>query len=85
MREICEEYFCPAIEAIVEHYELKPDVAGATLLAFGNSAPEIFISFFSVLLAESNMGLGTILGSGAFNAMFLVGTCSMVAKYLVEL
>ena len=67
------------IDTIIARYNIRLDVAAATLMAIGNSAPEIFVSFFSVLLLNSDLGLGTILGSGAFNSMFLIGICGVVA------
>jgi len=32
---VCEEYFVASIEAIIETYNVPPDVAGATLMAAG--------------------------------------------------
>lgn len=85
VREVCSEHFMPVIDFIVDKYSIKPDVAGASLMAMGGSAPELFISFIGVFLARSNIGLATILGSGAFNAMLLVGICAMSAKTSLEL
>jgi len=82
---LTETYFMTTIETIIEKYNIRLDVAAATLMAIGNSAPEIFVSFFSVLLINSDLGLGTILGSGAFNSMFLIGICGVVAPHALSL
>merc|ERR1719229_473022 len=42
---VCDDYFCVAIEVIVDRLKLSEDVAGATFLAAGGSAPELFTSF----------------------------------------
>lgn len=42
MLEVCDRFFCPAIERISEWLQLSPTVAGATLLAFGNGATDLF-------------------------------------------
>ena len=85
IREVCTEFFLPSIDYIIEKYNIKPEVAGATILAMGGSAPEIFIMFFGTFLAESNIGYSTILGSGAINGMLLVGICGLCTKSITDL
>lgn len=41
---------------------ISDDVAGATLMAAGGSAPEFFTSLFGVFITENNVGVGTIVG-----------------------
>lgn len=41
---ICDDYFVPCLEIICDKMGLQTDVAGATFMAFGSSAPELFIS-----------------------------------------
>ncbi|CAG9313708.1 unnamed protein product [Blepharisma stoltei] len=85
IREVCSSYFMPIIDYIVNKYSISPDVAGATLMALGNSAPEIFICFMSTFITNGTIGFSTIIGSGAFNAILLVGICAMSAKSVFEL
>ncbi|CAG9322684.1 unnamed protein product [Blepharisma stoltei] len=85
IREVCSGFFMPIIDYIVNKYSISPNVAGATLMALGGSAPEIFICFMSTFAASSTIGFSTIIGSGAFNAILLVGICAMSAKSVFEL
>ena len=39
---VAECFFCPALAKISVYLKLRDEVAGATLLAFGNGAPDIF-------------------------------------------
>ena len=39
---VCDDWFVPSLEKISEELSLSPDVAGATFLAAGSSAPELF-------------------------------------------
>ena len=41
---VCDEFFVPALEVIIEKLQITEDVAGATLMAAGGSAPELFTS-----------------------------------------
>lgn len=41
---ICDDYFVPALDVICERLNLQSDVAGATFMALGSSAPELFAS-----------------------------------------
>lgn len=51
----------PSLEAISEKLNLSEDVAGATFMAAGSSAPELFTSVAGVS-ANSDVGVGTIVG-----------------------
>lgn len=57
---ICDEFFVPALERIADKYDISPDVAGATLMAAGGSAPELATSSIGTF-NESPVGFGTLL------------------------
>lgn len=80
---VCDEYFVPALEVIVDKFQLSNDVAGATLMAAGGSAPELFTSFIGVFIAKSSVGFATIVGSAVFNVLFVIGMCAMASTDLV--
>eukprot|EP01065_Artemidia_motanka_P031168 TRINITY_DN3740_c0_g1_i1.p1 TRINITY_DN3740_c0_g1~~TRINITY_DN3740_c0_g1_i1.p1 ORF type:complete len:656 (+),score=129.77 TRINITY_DN3740_c0_g1_i1:71-1969(+) len=79
---ICDDYFVPALEVITERLELSEDVAGATFMAAGGSAPELFTSLIGVFFAKSNVGFGTIVGSAIFNVLFVIGACAVATRSL---
>jgi len=81
---ICDEFFVPALERISEKYNISPDVAGATLMAAGGSAPELCTSFVGTL-NESPVGFGTIVGSAVFNVLFVIGACAFAAPSELKL
>eukprot|EP01062_Namystynia_karyoxenos_P031762 TRINITY_DN2352_c0_g1_i1.p1 TRINITY_DN2352_c0_g1~~TRINITY_DN2352_c0_g1_i1.p1 ORF type:complete len:629 (+),score=210.95 TRINITY_DN2352_c0_g1_i1:89-1888(+) len=79
---ICDDFFVPALEVITERLALSEDVAGATFMAAGGSAPELFTSIFGVFVAKSNVGFGTIVGSAVFNVLFVIGACAAFTRPL---
>lgn len=74
---VCDEWFVPAIEEVVESLDMTPDAAGATFMAAGGSAPELFTSLIGTFIARSNVGFGTIVGSAVFNVLFVIGCCAI--------
>ena len=60
---VCDEFFVPALEVMAdaEHLNLSADVAGATLMAAGGSAPELFTSVIGTF-KESEIGFGECQG-----------------------
>jgi sodium/potassium/calcium exchanger 1 len=83
---VCDEFFVPALEEMssTRHMNLSMDVAGATLMAAGGSAPELFASLFGTF-TESEIGFGTIIGSAVFNVLFVIAMCSIFSKELLRL
>ncbi|XP_063714906.1 sodium/potassium/calcium exchanger 1-like isoform X3 [Symsagittifera roscoffensis] len=74
---ICDEFFVAALEVIIEKTELSEDVAGATFMAAGGSAPELFTSLIGMLFSnEVDVGIGTIIGSAVFNVLFVIAVCA---------
>ena len=45
---VSERFFCPALELVSDYLRLPPVVAGATLLSFGNGAPDTFTQVAAV-------------------------------------
>eukprot|EP01062_Namystynia_karyoxenos_P005845 TRINITY_DN1200_c0_g4_i1.p1 TRINITY_DN1200_c0_g4~~TRINITY_DN1200_c0_g4_i1.p1 ORF type:complete len:704 (+),score=190.39 TRINITY_DN1200_c0_g4_i1:77-2113(+) len=81
---VCDDYFVPALEGLIEKLQLSDDVAGATFMAAGGSAPELFTSVLGVFVAKSNVGFGTIVGSAVFNVLFVIGACSVATRGMVK-
>ena len=83
---VCDEFFVPALEEMSSdhHLNLSMDVAGATLMAAGGSAPELFTSFVGTF-QRSDIGIGTIVGSAVFNVLFVIGMCSILSKEVLTL
>ncbi|XP_029027598.1 sodium/potassium/calcium exchanger 2-like isoform X2 [Betta splendens] len=82
---VCDEFFVPALTVITEKLSISDDVAGATFMAAGGSAPELFTSIIGVFISHSNVGIGTIVGSAVFNILFVIGMCAIFSKEILNL
>jgi len=76
---ICEEFFVPSLDKISEKLKLDSDVAGATFMAAGSSAPEFFTSLIAVFRPGGleDIGSGTIVGSAIFNILVIIGVSAL--------
>ena len=81
---VADEYFVPALTIIGEYLELSEDVTGATLMAMGGSAPELFTNAAGTF-ARSDVGFGAIVGSAVFNLLFVIGIVAALAKKPLQL
>ncbi|XP_031687903.1 sodium/potassium/calcium exchanger 2 isoform X2 [Oncorhynchus kisutch] len=82
---VCDEFFVPALTVITEKLAISDDVAGATFMAAGGSAPELFTSVIGVFVSHSNVGIGTIVGSAVFNILFVIGMCAIFSREILNL
>uniref|UniRef100_A0A3Q2T705 Sodium/potassium/calcium exchanger 3-like n=1 Tax=Fundulus heteroclitus TaxID=8078 RepID=A0A3Q2T705_FUNHE len=82
---VCDDYFVPSLEKICERLQLSEDVAGATFMAAGSSAPELFTSVIGVFITKGDVGVGTIVGSAVFNILCIIGVCGIFALQTIRL
>ena len=47
-----DEYLSPALESLSERFNISESLAGVTLLAFGNGAPDVFASIASASVTK---------------------------------
>jgi len=93
---VCDDFFVASLESISEALHLSDDVAGATFMAAGSSAPELFSSLVSmiqweppsangVLDSTSDLGVGTIVGSAVFNILVIIGATAICTGKVIDL
>ncbi|KAE8904455.1 hypothetical protein PF005_g14596 [Phytophthora fragariae] len=84
---ICDDYFVSALEKITDALALSPDVAGATFMAAGSSAPELFVSLADNVFKKpaESLGVGTIVGSAIFNILIIISLSGLLAGQVLEL
>lgn len=85
LARIVDKFFVASLDRISHDLKLSSDAAGATLMAVGSSAPELFVALFSVLKPGSHeaIGIGSIVGSALFNLLGIIGVVALVKKSLL--
>ena len=78
---VCDDFFTASLEKICLRLRLSEDVAGATFMAAGSSAPELFTSTMSLVSsnATNELGVATIVGSAVFNILVIVAATTIFA------
>jgi K+-dependent Na+/Ca+ exchanger-like protein len=78
---VTEEYFITSLDQISVKLKLPSNVAGASLMAMGSSAPELAIALLALFNRggeHSDVGIGTIVGSAVFNILVITGFSAIV-------
>eukprot|EP00731_Ephydatia_muelleri_P034464 Em0061g2a len=79
-----QEFFCPSLQIMSEVMRLSQNVAGVTLLAFGNGAPDIFSSVSAIMQRDdkkANLAIGALFGAGMFVTSVVVGSVAIVKPF----
>ena len=79
---VTDRFFIVSLDQISRRLDLSDEVAGASLMAVGSSAPELAIALMALFTnggAHSDVGIGTIVGSAVFNILVITGVSALVA------
>jgi cation:H+ antiporter len=63
---------------------MSPMVVGLTIIAFGTSAPELFISINSALKGSPDIAMGNVVGSNICNLTLVLGIAAVISPMLVK-
>jgi len=82
LAKVVDDYFVDSLDKIAANLKMSSDAAGATLMAVGSSAPELFVALFAVLRPGDHaaIGIGNIVGSAIFNVLAIIGAVAIVKK-----
>jgi cation:H+ antiporter len=62
---------------------VAPVVVGLTVVAFGTSSPELFVSAKAAVSGRADLSLGNVVGSNILNVLFILGASASLAPLLV--
>ncbi|PIV90948.1 sodium:proton exchanger [Candidatus Gracilibacteria bacterium CG17_big_fil_post_rev_8_21_14_2_50_48_13] len=64
--------------SLAKRFQIPDIVIGLTIVAFGTSAPELIVSFFSALSGNSDIAVGNVVGSNIANILLILGAASVI-------
>lgn len=85
LAEVSDRYFVVSLDKLSHRLNMTHDMAGATFMAIGSSAPELFVSIIALVRpgGHEDIGIGTIVGSALFNLLVIVGAAAIVKNTLI--
>jgi len=64
--------------ALARHWGIPSLIVGLTIVAFGTSAPELFVSIQAVLNGTSELAAGNVIGSNIANVLLALGAPALI-------
>jgi len=64
--------------SIADRFKLSNLVIGMTVVAFGTSAPELFVSVSAAFKGTTDIAIGNVLGSNISNILLILGAASLI-------
>ncbi|WP_420405951.1 calcium/sodium antiporter [Nisaea sp.] len=61
--------------------KISPHVIGLTVIAFGTSAPELFVSLKAALHGHDGIAVGNVIGSNIANILLMIGTVGVIYPF----
>lgn len=72
------EFLVRGASSIALRVKISPLVVGLTIVAFGTSAPELFISVQSALEGSPDLAMGNVVGSNICNLALVLGCTALI-------
>jgi len=63
---------------IARSFGISPLIIGLTIVAFGTSAPELFVSLDAALSGTADVAVGNVVGSNIFNILMIIGLSALI-------
>lgn len=70
--------------SLARRLEVSPFLIGATVIAFGTSAPELVVSLKAAFQGAMGIALGNIVGSNIANLLLILGMSALIAPVVVN-
>ncbi|GFY43992.1 hypothetical protein TNIN_445811 [Trichonephila inaurata madagascariensis] len=75
------EFLCPSLFIISKTLKMSQNVAGVTLLAFGNGSPDIFSAIAGIRQKKTEMVIGGLIGGGIFTTTVVAGSIFLTQNF----
>jgi cation:H+ antiporter len=73
------DYLVKGAVGLAENMGISPLIIGLTVVAFGTSAPELFVSVQAALTGSPGIAVGNVVGSNIANVLLVLGLPAFIA------
>jgi cation:H+ antiporter len=68
--------------ALARRLDISPHVIGLTVIAFGTSTPELFVSLKAAMQGSHGIAIGNVVGSNIANILLMIGTVGVITPFV---
>lgn len=78
------DYLVKGAVGVAEKFKISPLVIGMTVVSFGTSAPELFVSVKAALIGSQDLAIGNVIGSNIANIALVLAITVIIFPIVVE-
>lgn len=78
------DYFVDAISSTATNLKIPKIIISLSIVAFGTSAPELFISFQGLINGNNDVVLANVIGSTIVNALLIIGIAAIIRPIKIK-
>ncbi len=78
------DWMIDGASSTASHFKVSKLLIGLTIVAFGTGAPELAVSFSSLISGSSDMLLGNVVGSNIINILLLIGIGAVIRPIKIK-
>ena len=78
------DWLVDGASSIASNFKVSKLLIGLTIVAFGTGAPELAVSFSSLINGNTDILLGNVIGSNIINVLLLIGIAALIKPIKVQ-
>ena len=78
------DWLVSGASSVAANFKVSKLLVGLTIVAFGTGAPELAVSFSSLISGSGDILLGNVIGSNIINVLLLIGVAAVINPIKVK-
>ena len=78
------DWLVDGASSVASNFKVSKLLIGLTIVAFGTGAPELAVSFSSLINGSTDILVGNVIGSNIINVLFLIGIAAVIRPIKVK-
>ena len=78
------DWLVDGASSVASNFKVSKLLIGLTIVAFGTGAPELAVSFSSLINGNTDILIGNVIGSNIINVLLLIGVAAVIKPFKVK-
>ena len=78
------DWLVSGASSVASNFKVSKLLIGLTIVAFGTGAPELAVSFSSLIGGNTDILLGNVIGSNIINVLLLIGVAALIRPIKIQ-